>query len=128
MKFNEVLSFKVASFLTQDEKEWPKCETIGYIFENVDEKEVKVATNLISILQAVPIHSESSPQLHSAHSNSCSQGVCHFINIKGFSTFGKLVRVTCWVKRFIRSLQGLCEGIYGDLLVEEMEEATLASC
>ena len=85
MKFNEFLWFKVASFLTQDEKEWPKCEIIGDIFESVDEKEVIVATNLTSILQAVPIHSESSPHLHSAHLNSCSQGVCHFINIKRLS-------------------------------------------
>ena len=77
-----------------------------------------VATNLTSIPQAVPIHPESSPQLHSTHSNSCSQGVCHFINIERFSTFGKLVRITCWVKTFIRNQHargGLCEGIYGDL-------------
>ena len=123
--------FKGASFLTQDENEWPKCEAIGDISENVDEKEVIVATNLTSVPQAVPIHSESSPQFHSTHSNSCSQGVCHFINIERFSTFGKLVRVTCWAKRFILNFQArscLCEGIYGDLLVEEMEEATLAWC
>ena len=47
----------------------------------------------------------------------------HFINIERISTFGKLVRVTCWVKSFIRNLQargGLCEGIFGDLLVEQM--------
>ena len=117
--------------MTQDENEWPKCEAIGDISENVDEKEVIVATNLTSVPQAVPIHSESSPQFHSTHSNSCSHGVCHFINIERFSTFGKLVRVTCWAKRFIRNFQArscLCEGIYGDLLVEEMEEATLAWC
>ena len=119
VKFNEVLWFKRASFLTQDENEWPKCETIGDVSENVDEKEVIVATNLTSIPQVVPIHSEPSLQLHSTHSNSCSQGVCRFINVERFFTFGKLVRVTCWVKRFIRNLQargGLCEGIYGDLL------------
>ena len=70
-------------------------------------------------------------QLHSTHLNSCSQGVCHFINIERFSTFGKLVRVTCCVKRFIRNLPArgaFHEGIYGDLLAEEMEEATLAWC
>ena len=131
VKFNEVLWFKQASFLTQDGNKWPKCETIGDISENIDQKEDIVTTNLTSIPQVVSIHSGSSPQLHSPHSNSCSQGVCHFINIERFSTFGKLVRVTCWVKRFIRNLQardGLCEGIYGDLLVEEMEEATLAWC
>ena len=106
VKFNEVLWFKGAPFLRQDEKGWPMCETIGDISENVDEKEVIVATNL-------------------------TQGVCHFINIERFSTLGKLVRVTSWVKRFIRNLQarvGLCEVIDGDLLVEEMEEATLAWC
>ena len=104
MKFNEVLWFKGTSFLTQDENEWPKCETIGDISENVDEKEVTVATNLTSIPQVVPIYSESSLQLYSTYSNSCSQGVCHFINIERFSTFDKLVRATCWVKRFIRNL------------------------
>ena len=55
----------------------------------------------------------------------------HFINIERISTFGKLVRVTCCVKSFIRNLQargGLCEGIFGDLLVEQMEEASLAWC
>ena len=100
-KFNEVLWFKGASFLIQDENEWPKCEIIGDNSENVDEKEVTVVTNLTSIPQVVPIHSESSPQLHFIHSNSCSQGVCHFINIERFSTFGKLVRVIFWVTRFI---------------------------
>ena len=69
MKFNEFLWFKGESFLTQDENEWPKCETTEYISENVDEKEVIAASNLTSIPQLVPIHSESSPQLHSAHSN-----------------------------------------------------------
>ena len=49
MKFNETLSFKGASFLTQDQKGWPRCETIGDISENVDEEEVIVATNLTSI-------------------------------------------------------------------------------
>ena len=87
--------------LTQDEKGWPRCETIGDISENVDEKEVILATNLTSIPQAVAIHSESSPQLLSTHLNSSSQEVCHFINIEKFSTLIKLVRVTCWVKRFI---------------------------
>ena len=131
VKFNEVLWFKGASFLTQDEKGWPRCETIGDISENVDQKEVILATNLTSIPQVVPIHSESSPQLLSTHLSSCSQEVCHFINNERFSTLIKLVRVTCWVKRFIRNLQarvGLCELIDGDLLVEEMEEATLAWC
>ena len=71
VKFNEVLWFKRASFLTQDENEWPKCETIGDASENVDEKEVIVATNLTSIPQVVPIDSESLPQLHFTHSNSC---------------------------------------------------------
>ena len=94
VKFNEVLWFKGASFLTQDEKEWHRCETIGDISENVDEKEVIVATNLTSILQAVPIHSHSSPQLLSTYSNSCSRLVCHFVNIKRFSTLCKLVKAT----------------------------------
>ena len=110
--------------MTQDEKGWPRYENIGDSSENVDEKEVIVATNLTSIPQMVPIHSEPPPQLHSTHSSSCSQGMCHFINIERISTFGKLVRVTCWVKRFIRNLQargGLREGIFGDLLVEEMK-------
>ena len=110
--------------MTQDEKGWPRYENIGDSSENVDEKEVIVATNLTSIPQVVPIHSEPSLQLHSTHSNSCSQGVCRFINVERFFTFGKLVRVTCWVKRFIRNLQargGLREGIFGDLLVEEMK-------
>ena len=49
VKFNETLWFKGASFLTQDEKGWPRCETIGDISGNVDEKEVIVATNLTSI-------------------------------------------------------------------------------
>ena len=101
VKFNEVLWFKGASFLTQDENEWPKCEIIGDNSENVDEKEVTVVTNLTSIPQVVLIRSESSPQLHFIHSNSCSQGVCHFINIERFSTFDKLVRVIFWVTRFI---------------------------
>ena len=55
----------------------------------------------------------------------------HFINIERISTFSKLVRVTCCVKSFIRNLQargGLCEGIFGDLLVEQMGEASLAWC
>ena len=95
MKFNEFLWFKGASFLTQDENKWPKCETIGDISENVDEKEVIVATNLTSIPQVVPLNSESSPQLHSTHSNSCSERVRHFINMERFFTFGKLVRVIC---------------------------------
>ena len=77
--------------MTQDEKGWPRCETIGDISENVDEKEVIAATNLTSIPQAAPIHSESSPQLHSTHSKSFSQGMCHLINIERFSTLGKLV-------------------------------------
>ena len=57
--------------------------------------------------------------------------MCRFINIERFSKLGKLVRVTCWVKRFVRNLQervGLCEGTYGDLLVEEIEGAILAWC
>ena len=119
--------FKGASFLTQDKKRWPRCETIGDISKNVDEKEDRVATNLTS----VPIHSESSPKLLSTHSNSCSQGAYDFINIERFSTLGKQVRVTSWVTRFIWNLQaraGLCEGINGHLVVEEMEEATLAWC
>ena len=37
------------SFLTQNEKGWPRCETIGKN-ENVDEKDVIVTTNLTSIL------------------------------------------------------------------------------
>ena len=59
VKFNEVLLFKGVSFLTQDEKGWPRCDTIGDISENVDEKEVIVATNLTSIPQAVDSHSHS---------------------------------------------------------------------
>ena len=66
---NEVLWFKRASFLKQDEKGWPRCKTIKDISENVDEKEVIVATNLTSILQAAPIHSKSSPQLPSIRIN-----------------------------------------------------------
>ena len=49
VKFNETLWFKGALFLTQDEKGWPRCETIEDISGNVDEKEVIVATNLTSI-------------------------------------------------------------------------------
>ena len=94
VKFNEVLWFKGASFLIEDEKEWHRCETIGDISKNVDEKEVIVATNLTSILLAVPIHSHSSPQLLSTHSNSCSRAVCHFVNIERFCTLCKLVKAT----------------------------------
>ena len=87
--------------MTQDDEDLGRCETIRNILENFDEKEVIVATSLTSLPQVVPIHSEPSPQLYSTHSNSCSQGVCNFINIESFSTLGKGVRVTCWVKRFI---------------------------
>ena len=59
VKFNEVLLFKGVSFWTQDEKGWPRCDTIGDISENADEKEVIVATNLTSIPQAVDSHSHS---------------------------------------------------------------------
>ena len=79
VKFNEVLWFKGASFLTQVEKGWPRCEAIGDISENVDEKEVIVTINLTSISQAVLIHSESSLQLHSTHSSSCSRIHFHVI-------------------------------------------------
>ena len=49
MKFNEPLWFKGVSFLTQDEKGWPRCETIRDFSENVDQEAVIVATNLTSI-------------------------------------------------------------------------------
>ena len=49
VKFNKTLWLKGAFFLTQDEKGWPRCETIGDISGNVDEEEVIVATNLTSI-------------------------------------------------------------------------------
>ena len=84
----------LVSFLTQGEKEQPGGETIGDICENIGEKEVIVATNLTSILYAIPIHSESSPEMISIHMNSNPQGGSHFINIKRFSTSDKLVRVT----------------------------------
>ena len=51
VNFNEVLWFSGASFLTQDENGWPRWETIGDIFESVDEKELMVATSLTSIPQ-----------------------------------------------------------------------------
>ena len=57
VKFNEVSWFKGASFLTQDEKRWSRCETIGDISENLDEKEDIVATNFASIRQVAPIQS-----------------------------------------------------------------------
>ena len=73
--------------MKQDEKGWPRCKTIKDILENVDEKEVIVATNLTSILQAAPIHSKSSPQLPSIRINvdkewTCSQDIhkCHSVN------------------------------------------------
>lgn len=118
--------FKMASFLTAN----------GDITENIDGKDVIVATNLTSVPRADSVHSNSSPEVVSVYSDSSSQavsiqlksssqGVCHFINIGGFSILNKRVRVTCWVKRFLRNLKAgleLCEGFHRDALVKKMKK------
>ena len=118
--------FKTASFLT----------TNGNVTESIDGKDVIVATNFTSVPRADSVHSNSSSEAVSVYSdsssqavsiqlNSSSQGLCHFINIGGFSILNKHIRVPCWVKRFLRNLKtglALCEGFYGDALVEKMKK------
>ena len=114
LKFDSVLWWKGPLFLSEGEEKWPRSE-LNDISENIELNqetgEVLVATSFTS--------------------ESVERNVCNVIDCERYGSLEKLLKVTCFVKRFIRNLKakiGRGDCLEGDLSVDEMNEAKFDWC
>ena len=110
MRFENKLWWKGPSFLCEGEEIWPKSELIGDFAEvlelNHEMGEVLIMTSSASV--------------------EVEGNVCCVIDCERYSKLEKLLKVTCFVKRFFRNLKarvrhGDC--LEGDLSLDELNEA-----